>query len=224
MKIGTDGVLLGAWAKIAQAPNILDIGTGTGVLALMAAQRNTQAQIDAIDIEVQAYQQAIENINISPWKKRINIFHQSIQDYTQNYQGSPYQSILSNPPFFEVQSSTFIKNKERRLARQTDALSFSTLLECVYNILSDTGSFSVILPLQEGNQFITLAEETNFNINRLTKVIPRVGKQPNRLLIELVKYTCTTTFSDLTIRNSGQQYHDYTEEYISLHKEFYLFI
>ena len=224
MKIGTDGVLLGAWAEIAQAPNILDIGTGTGVLALMAAQRNPNAQITAIDIEEQAYQQASENILMSPWKDRIAVHHQSIQDYSKQYKAAPFHSIISNPPFFDIKASTFIGNEARRLARQTTELTFTNLLEAAYSLLGETGNFSLVLPMQEGNTLVALAQTMGFHLKRLTTVIPRVAKKPNRLLIELVKYNCTTQHSTLTIRNSGQQYHDYTEEYLYLHKEFYLFI
>lgn len=224
MKIGTDGVLLGAWANISQASSILDIGTGTGLLTLMAAQRNLKASIYAIEIEQQAYKQASENINNSNWNKRLTIVHQSIQSYVKKPHIPQYDSIISNPPYFEIETNYSIKNKARRQARSTDGLSFKTLLDCAFNLLKPSGNFSVILPTQEGYSFIALAVKKNFYVKQLIDVIPRVGKNANRLLIELVKKPTNCKENTLIIRSSGKGNHDYTSDFEALHKDFLLFL
>jgi tRNA1Val (adenine37-N6)-methyltransferase len=224
MKIGTDGVLLGAWANIAQASSILDIGTGTGVLAIMAAQRNTEGNIHAIEIEKEAYLQATKNSLKSPWQERILVIHDSIQNYSNKPNLHLYDSIISNPPFFDVRTNTQIENKARSKARSTDSLTFESLLDAVLLLLTPKGNFSLTLPLQEGRFFIELAKEKGFYLRRLTEVIPRVGKTVNRLLIELVLYPTTPIEDSLTIRNEGKVYHDYTPAYTLLHQDFYLFM
>lgn len=222
MKIGTDGVLLGAWANIAQAPNVLDIGTGTGVLALMAAQRNTTAFIDAIEIDQAAAQQAQFNFENSPWRQRLQVHHISLQKFSTRQK---YDAIISNPPYFEIQKSTSIKSIDRQLARTTSALPFRELLEHSYALLSSDGSFSLILPTQEGKVFISLAKECGFYCNKIVEVIPRIGKTPNRLLIELKKKPPTTTqLGKITLRNAGNIYHDYTDDFIALHRDFLLIL
>lgn len=224
MKIGTDGVLLGAWADVAQASSILDIGTGTGILALMAAQRHSNARIHAVELEVDAYQQATDNVAQSPWKERIKVVHSSIQDYSKQPLIERYDAIVSNPPFFKVEANTAIQNSARRHARNTSALTFSDLLDCVQLLLTTDGAFSLVLPLQEGLYFIKLAKEKGFYLKRMVEVIPRVGKAVNRLLIELVQYPTEALQTTLVIRNQGKEYHDYTEGYVLLLKDFYLYL
>ncbi|WP_264791131.1 tRNA1(Val) (adenine(37)-N6)-methyltransferase [Aureispira anguillae] len=222
MKIGTDGVLLGAWAAIAQASSILDIGTGTGLLALMAAQRNNLANIHAIEIEEQAYLQAAENITLSKWSQRIQIFHQSIQAYTTNFSLPLYDSIISNPPYFKIEASTNILDQARRQARSTDTLSFDALLDCVQQLLNPLGNFSVILPIKEGKSFAQLAIEKGFYLKRCIEVIPRIGKPSNRLLLELVLSPSECQLGELIIRREGKNNHNYTSEFEQLHKDFLL--
>lgn len=221
MKIGTDTVLLGAWAAIVQASSILDIGTGTSILALMAAQRNPNAIIHAVEIEKEASEQAAENILRSPWTQRISLFHQSIQDYTQQTT-TLFDSILSNPPYFDHKASSHISDEARQKARHTSELSFETLLHCVQKLLHPQGNCSVILPVQEGNHFIQQALAMGFYLKTLTKVQPRADKEANRLLIELVKYSSETIENQIAIRNAGKGQQDYTEAYKGLHSGFYL--
>ena len=225
MKIGTDGVLLGAWAAVAQASSILDIGTGTGILAIMAAQRNRSANIHALEIEAAAFEQARDNIQHCSWSLRIEVFHQSIQAYCQSAPFVSYDSIISTPPYFEVSANTSISEPARSKARSTDTLSFEQLLSCVEQLLNPSrGNFSLILPLQEGQAFIELAIKKGFYLKRLTHVVPRVGKVANRLLIELVLFPTELTEKTLTIRNEGKVYHDYTQAYTKLLHDFYLFM
>lgn len=222
MKIGTDGVLLGAWANIVQASSILDIGTGTGVLALMSAQRNSTALIHALEIDQEAFYQARDNLKNSPWQKRLSVSHQSIQEYTTHPQRPTFDCIISNPPYFKIETGTHIQNTARRQARSTDALTFTTLLDCVQVVLHPLGSFSVILPIQEGKEFVELAIKKKFYVKRYVKVIPREGKVSNRLLIELVLYKTTVEEDTLTIRTIEKGNNNYTSEFKRLHKEFLL--
>lgn len=152
MKVGTDGVLLGAWASGGQ--NILDIGTGTGLIALMMAQRYPTAYITALDIESKACLQAQINTDLSPFSSRIEVIQDSIQHFSAAHQGlKSYNCIVSNPPFFV--NSLKSKGNERTLARHTDSLSYSELFRSVSLLLSKNGMFSTIIPAEYVEQFIS---------------------------------------------------------------------
>ncbi len=224
MKIGTDCVLLGAWANTVQASSILDIGSGSGILALMSAQRNKDAEIHAIEIDREASIQARENTSNSKWSDRIKTLHISVQDYCKKNNKKKYDSIISNPPYFDKKSNTDILNPERSKARSSETLSFDDLQDSVQSLLKNSGNFSLILPLNEGHEFIRTSLEKGFFLKRLTEVIPREGKAVNRLLIELVTSPSKTLRSILTIRNSGKGQHDYTGEFTEMHKKFYIFL
>ena len=223
MKIGTDAVLLGAWASVAQAASILDIGTGTGLLALMSAQRNKLAQIDAVEIEQEATEQANDNFSKSPWSNRLNCINLSIQNY-QSTTPRLYDSIITNPPYFDINSSTAITKEARSKARTTEYLPKNELISSTFELLSPTGNLSLILPLEEGNIFILSAQKYAFYLKRKTFVIPKIGKKANRLLIELVKYPCVCQEKELVLRSLEKGPHNYTEEFKKLHQRFYLFL
>lgn len=214
MKVGTDGVLLGAWAELEKARFILDIGTGTGLLALMAAQRNPEATIDAIEIEPEAAGQAWENADNSPWGNRIRIHRISLFDF---FPSQTYDCILCNPPFFN--NSTKNPNINRTLARHSDSMPHGALLESVSRLLTPTGSFFIILPTEEAIIFIRLAKKYQFYLSRLTKVLPNPGKPPKRYLMEFTTFHLPTQEDELTIEISR---HTYTPEYIRLTRDFYL--
>ncbi len=214
MKVGTDGVLLGAWSSIDEG-NILDIGTGTGLIALMLAQRTQSAQIDAVEIESDAYNQAIENINNSNWSNRINAYHSSIQHY---HPSKKYDVIISNPPFFIA--STKASNIERNNARHTDKLSFSDLISVVSTLLKPDGTFSLILPIVEAKQFIKMVEGKNLFLSRECTVQPNLTKPAKRVLMEFSFIKGNIAKEVLTIETDTR--HHYTKEYISLTQDFYL--
>lgn len=134
MKVGTDGVLLGAWANLQNASHLLDIGTGTGLIALMAAQKNPETTIDAIEIDTDAYGQAQENITSSPWAKRIRIYNISIFDF---FPSRKYDTIICNPPFFV--HSTTPPGKSRTIARHCENFSHNALLDSVRQLLNENG-------------------------------------------------------------------------------------
>ena len=227
MKLGTDGVLLGAWADVAQASSILDIGTGTGVLALMAAQRNAKAKIHAIELDAAAAAQAKENCENSPWADRLLVLHQSLQTYTAAPVCAAYDVILSNPPYYPNQQHSAIQDPARALARQTQQLDFSTLLQGAGQLLSASGRFSLILPIQEGQQFIALAKQQDWYLKRYTAVVSRQGKAPNRCLIELVRASCALSEDTLVLRQAGptsSPQKAYTKAFRQLHQDFLLFL
>lgn len=223
MKVNTDGVLLGAWATIRQdATHILDIGTGTGVLALMAAQRQPTAQIHAVEIEPEAAQQAIENSANSSFADRIAIYAESIQQFAQRLERHAlYQHIWSNPPYYPEAQHLAANSNERQLARSTIALSFEDLLAAVSVLLHPTGICSLVIPIEIEAQLLQIAAAAGLYAQRVTHVIPRANKPANRLLIEFGKQPHDKQYSSLTIRNAGIGYHDYTDNYIQLLKNFY---
>ena len=157
MKIGTDGVLLGAWAPIKQQPySILDIGTGTGIIALILAQRSNATQIDALEIEENAYEQATDNFENSPWNDRLFCFHAGLDEFMEEPEDE-YDLIVSNPPFYAEDFKT--NDDQRDLARFQDALPFEDLIEAADLLLSENGIFAVIIPFKEEERFLTIANE-----------------------------------------------------------------
>lgn len=216
MKVGTDAVLLGSWVNALNSKTILDIGTGTGIIALMLAQKSG-ARIDAIDIDNNAFEQARENINSCNWKDRITAHHISLQQFVTECT-QKYDLIVSNPPYF-VDSSKAIE-ESRSNARHTDQLGYNELLDGVLNLLNPNGKFYIILPTKEGESFRELAEEKKFYLTKLTRVITRADKPEKRLLMrfEFIR----RTFSESSIVIEKDERHSYTDEYKELTKDYYL--
>lgn len=217
MKVGTDGVLLGAWTEIDEHSDILDIGTGTGLIALMCAQRSIDSTIDAVELDLAASEQAQENFTLSPWFKRLNVINVSIQDYTQQTI-KQYDLIVSNPPFFAP--SYKAKSSQRQMARDNESLSFENLLACVKKLLKEDGSFSVILPFDVSSDFVNQAEAFKLYLNRESQVLPTNKSNPKRVLMDFSFSSKTIVKDQLVIEPS--QRHEYSEAYIDLCKDFYL--
>lgn len=216
MKVGTDGVLLGAWADCKNAIQILDVGTGTGLIAMMLAQRSF-ARVHAVEIDAAAAKQAEENIRESPWKNRIAVFPIPFQDI-ESTGASQYDLIVSNPPYFN--NSLKPPHESRGVARHTDTLPFADLINGSKRILNPKGKLAVILPVVEGEQFIILAEKAGLFCQQKTIVIPRPGAEPKRLLISFGLEATPCITSELLIETGIR--HAYSEEYIELTKDFYL--
>lgn len=215
MKVGTDGVLLGAWVNLSEKKHILDIGTGTGLIALMMAQRSN-AIIDALEIETEAYQQALENARNSPWSQQINLINLPLQDFCTS---KNYDLIITNPPFFN--KSLENPDVKKTNARHDRKLKQDDILIACHKYLSDNGKLALILPVNEGNKFTVKAMEYEFSCNRITYVKPTPGKEVKRLLMEFSRKKKPLTEDYLTIENNKR--HDFTEKYIELTKEFYLY-
>jgi tRNA1Val (adenine37-N6)-methyltransferase len=216
MKVGTDGVLLGAWANVENAKNILDIGTGTGLIAIMLAQR-CKAQITAVEIEKDAAREAIQNIANSSWKKLIEVENISFQEFVQNT-SRKYDLIVSNPPFFV--NSWKKKTVAATIARHTDTLSFAELIDGVVKLLKSEGRFSVVLPLDASDEFIRKANSRGLHLNIQTLVKPKSNKAANRCLLTFSNIEHPLTKDELIIHNNEET--DYSSAYKSLTKDFYL--
>ncbi len=217
MKIGTDSVLLGAWASLRNNPeSILDIGSGTGVIALMLAQRSQTEIIDAVEMDDNAYEQCVENFENSSWSDRLFCYHASLEEFCQGFDDK-YDLIISNPPFYDDNYKS--ENSQRDLARFQDAMPFELLADCVSKLLSESGVFSVIIPVKEENKFIDLASKANLFPNRILHVKGNPSSKIVRSLIEFSFYNSEIKTEELTIEISR---HQYTQEYINLTKDFYL--
>ena len=217
MKIGTDGVLLGAWTSLEAAPNtVLDIGAGTGIIALMLAQRCNAGSIEAIEIDDAAYEQCVENFEASPWGDRLYCFHAGLDELVDEID-EPYDLIVSNPPFYTEEVSS--GDTARDLARQNSSLPFEELLEAVSQLLAPNGHFSVIIPHKEESKFLEMARIYKLYPNRITHVKGNASAPIKRSLLELCFKKEGTVTNELTIETER---HTYTEAYKSLVSSFYL--
>ena len=220
MKVGTDGVLLGAWADCKNATNILDIGTGTGLIAIMLAQRS-DAQITAVEIVQEAFEQAIFNVNNTEWKARINVQNIRFQKFANNFneqKKSLFDLIVSNPPFFS--NSLKPPKEKKKLAKHNDSLPFEDLIFGVNKLLSKNGKFAIILPFDAYENFIKLCLSVNLFCNKITFVKPNPKKEPKRVLMEFNKNKKELFTEILTIEIDKRNI--YTAEYKEITKDFYL--
>jgi tRNA1Val (adenine37-N6)-methyltransferase len=216
MKIGTDGVLLGATVNLDSAENILDIGTGSGVIALMIAQR-CNANIDAVELDKESALQAAENFKKSQWDNRLTSINTSVQDYVHDSK-KKYDLIVCNPPFFNNSlKSPFNKRKNR--AKHNDELSYDDLTNSAANLLNENGSLWVIIPDQESFMLESSALEAELFLNFELDIFSKEGKAVNRKVLKFTKSKTSKVIESLTIRNED---HSFTTEYMNLTKDFYL--
>jgi tRNA1Val (adenine37-N6)-methyltransferase len=218
MKIGTDGVLLGAWTPVENNPfSILDIGTGTGIIALMLAQRCGAQQIDALEIDEDAYEQATDNFENSPWNDRLFCFHAGLDEFVEEPEDE-YDLIVSNPPFY---SEDYKSNVDQRdLARFQDAMPFEELIEAASLLLSENGMFAVVIPFKEEENFLALTKEYELYPLKITRVKGTPVSEIKRSLLAFSRNKITDfVVGELIIETTR---HIYTPEYIALTKGFYL--
>ena len=226
MKVGTDGVLLGAWANTSHNPNsILDIGTGTGIIALMLAQRSHGELIDALEIDDNAYEQCVTNFENSPWSDRLFCYHASLEEFTEDIEDK-YDLIVSNPPFYSpplvlpsLPSGENLISNARKIARFNDSMSFVHLIGCVSKLLSNDGKFAVIVPFKEEAPFIGLASKVNLFSNKILRVKGNTSSKIKRSLLEFSFHKTELKTESLIIETER---HQYTQDYITLTKDFYL--
>jgi len=224
MKVGTDSVLLGAWFAIPEAGNVLDIGTGTGILAIMAAQRSN-AFIDAIEIDEEAYYQALDNCKKSKWRERIDVYHTSLQEYVP-VASKKYDVIVSNPPYFS--NSLQAASESRTMARHTASLSFEELADGIALLLKLDGSFATILPIKEAELFTAIAKRYGLYTSRMTYVKTTCSKPAKRILLQF-GFQKVLTFEETLIIEDEAKSDDcemkqrfYSDEYKKLTRSFYL--
>ncbi len=217
MKVGTDAVLLGAWVNPQQAKRILDIGTGTGIIALMLAQKS-DASIVAIDIDEQAVQQAKENRDNSPFKNEIEIILNSVQQFVL-HRSQQFDLIVTNPPYFEQSLKSV--DEQRSQARHADVLPFEELLDSVKKLLTEKGKFCLILPRLEAEKFTLLAEKKGLHLSKLLRIKSRTDKPEAKRHIMQFEFV-STEFSESTLIIEEEVRHQYTPEYKELTKDYYI--
>ena len=216
MKVGTDGVLLGAWCPVEHAVRVLDIGTGTGLIALMIAQRAPKALIEAVELDEKAAEQARYNVSLTPFDERVKVVTGSIQMFAETNQGV-YDVIVCNPPYFV--DSLKSPNNSRTQARHADTLTHDDLLEAVHKLLSEQGALNVILPTVEADLFNEKAKQLWFALALCTHVLPTPQSPVKRKLMSFVRGESSLVETQLVIEIDR---HVYTDEYKLLTKDFYL--
>lgn len=218
MKVGTDSVLLGAWCPIDNHPfSVLDIGAGTGILSLMIAQRSHAEQIDAIEIDENAYEQCVENFENSPWRDRLFCFHAGLDEFVEE-PDEEYDLIISNPPFYNEDYKT--ENSQRDLARFQDAMPFEELVESADLLLSENGIFAVIIPYKEEEKFIDLCAKVELFPVKVTRVKGTPNTEIIRSLLAFKRYELPVLEADELVIEIKR--HEYTDAYTNLTKDFYL--
>jgi tRNA1Val (adenine37-N6)-methyltransferase len=214
MKVGTDGVLLGAWVNVKNKNNLLDVGSGSGLIALMMAQRNQQAIIDAVEIDPNAVEQTRYNFDISPWKNRLQVYH---SDFRRYQSVRKYDLIVSNPPYFD--ENYYSGNRQRDRARHTKDLKLSDLVEKSIELLSTGGHIALILPYQKLQELQDISKHNGLFFNKITYVKGNPAAKVKRFLCDLSfeKNILETETLIIEIKR-----HQYTPEYVALTRDFYL--
>ena len=212
MKVGTDSVLLGSWVSCEKSHHILDIGCGTGLIALMLAQRNSNSSIVGIEIDKITSEEATLNINNSAWAQRITILNTSLQNFTPKIK---FDLIVSNPPFFSSNNS----KKRRDIARHSNSLSFEELINNSVDSLSENGLFSIIIPKNNEAFFFEIAKRHNLYCNRVCNIKGNTISEVKRVMMEFSFTKSKIKVEYITIETSR---HQYTNEYINLTRQFYL--
>lgn len=215
MKVGTDSVLLGAWADVSGAKRILDVGSGSGLIALLLAQRTSpDVRIDAVELSHDDYVQGKENIEASPWAARMQSFHIAIQKFTAEHL---YDLIVTNPPYFN--NSLQSPDNKRTAVRHAVTLTFKEILASANRLISPTGKLAVILPPEEANRFLSVAIEFNLHCVRKTMVRTGMRKTIERVIFELSAFPFRYAQKELILFDEQRRPSD---DYRRLVKPFYL--
>ena len=222
MKIGTDAVLLGAWCSVSNYPNaILDVGSGTGIISLMLAQRSNAVTIDAVELDENAYEQTVENFEQSDWADRLYCYNASFQEFAnemkEEEEEETYDLIVSNPPFYTDDFET--EDASRNKARFASSLPFKELIQNSLKILSKNGVFSIIIPFKEESSFVDFALENELYLNKVCRVKGNSTSEIKRSLLEFSFQQKELIEEELIIEISR---HQYTKKYIALTRDFYL--
>jgi tRNA1Val (adenine37-N6)-methyltransferase len=216
MKVGTDGVLLGGYADVENTETILDIGTGSGLIALMLAQRSV-AHITAIDIDKDAVSQALLNVANSPWPNRIQVIESSLVNFEKS-NADKFDLIVSNPPFFN--NSLRTPNVSRTLARHAEVDFHHEICNAAMNLLNPNGKLVVILPVAEGDLFVAYAQQIGLHCTQYVQVFPTPTAAAKRLLLEFSMQQCICNHTSLVIESGTR--HKYSPEFSKMLQDFYL--
>ncbi|WP_050146853.1 tRNA(1)(Val) (adenine(37)-N(6))-methyltransferase TrmN [Yersinia alsatica] len=217
MKVGTDGVLLGAWVPVEKARKVLDIGCGSGLIALMIAQRSApEVEIDGVELEPEAAQQASSNAAQSPWAERVHIYAQDVHQFAESHPHQ-YDLIVSNPPYFAP--AVACRDEARDTARYTGSLTHDALLNCAEKLITKEGIFCVVLPHDLGEELARLAVQQDWFVHCQVDIRDRPGKPLHRMLLTLSRQPAETQYQHLDLRQSEGVY---SPEFCALISEFYL--
>ena len=214
MKIGTDGILLGAWADCENKKNGLDIGCGTGVIAIMICQKNPIIKMTALEISNEAIKDAIINFNICKWNNNLTLYH---QDLNKHIPTKKYDFIVTNPPFYN--DGIKPKNKEKSLAKHEEDLNYKSIITFAKKNLTEKGTLNLIIPFKDGKSCLSFAEKLNLHLSREYIVYPKSDKPANRLLLEFSHQKIEPKRGELVIEH--EQRHQYTQDYKNLTRDFY---
>ena len=215
MKVGTDGVLLGAWTQCDGATRMLDVGTGSGLIALMLAQRSKpECCIEAIDIDADASQQAADNFRLSPWAARLSARQLDVTQYSPEHR---YDLIVSNPPYYI--SGPEIQCEKRAQARYAHCFSGEMLLQRSSNLLTQDGSIALVIPYEYGLQLLECLEINKLHLWRRCDILTRSERPPHRMLLQLSRQPLQASHTQLMLH---AEQGGYSEQFITLTREFYL--
>ncbi len=216
MKIGTDAILLARWVEVSPDDEVLDIGTGCGLIPLMLAQKGIKSA-DAVEIDNDSYEEAAQNFSNSAWKSQLFAVNDDVKHYSEVCT-KKYDLIVSNPPFFF--GDNIPEKAKKGLARHTNTLSYNDLLVSVKKLLKPDGRFSLVLPARESKTFLKDAENQGFYLKKEMKIVPIEGKEPNRINMQLVVNQVDKTESEVFVLRN--QDHSFTKDYKEFLKDYYL--
>lgn len=216
MKIGTDAILLGRWTEVSENDEVLDIGTGCGLIPLMLAQKGIKSA-DAVEIDNDSYEEAAQNFSNSAWNSRLFAIHDDIKHYAEICE-KKYDLVVSNPPFYF--GDNIPEKAKKGLARHTNTLSYNDLLSAVKKIMKPGGRFSLVLPAIESKTFLKDAENQGFFLEKELLIVPIEGKEPNRINMQLVVNQVNSIKTETFVLRHPD--HSFTKEYKDFLKDYYL--
>lgn len=215
MKIGTDAILLSRWVEVNPTDDVLDIGTGCGLIPLMLSQKGIH-HADAVEIDRDSFEEASLNFRNSAWHEQLAVYHEDVKTFADK-NIAKYDLIVSNPPFFF--GDNVPQKTKKGLARHTNTLAYKDLLVSVKKMLKPDGRFALVLPAIESVAFLKIASELGFSFQKEMKIIPIEGKEPNRINMQLIVNQCETISETFVLRYEN---HVFTREYKEFLKDFYL--
>lgn len=216
MKIGTDAILLARWTEVSENDDVLDIGTGCGLIPLMLAQKGIKSA-DAVEIDRDSYEEAAQNFSNSAWKSKLFAINDDIKHYASICE-KKYNLIISNPPFFF--GDNIPEKAKKGLARHTNTLTYKDLLTSVKSLLKSDGRFALVLPALESKTFLKEAENQGFYLDKEMKIVPIEGKEPNRINMQLVVNQVDKTETEIFVLRNPD--HSFTKDYKEFLKDYYL--
>ena len=218
MKVGTDAVLLGIWTELGGVKEVLDVGTGCGILPLLLAARKVSVRVDAVELDEASACEASENFKLSPFAGRLQVFHEDINHFVPDA-GKKYDLIISNPPFFVNDQRP--EKKSRQMARHGDTLSYEQLAKAGERLLKQQGHFAVVLPYRESRLFLEAAAEAGLQLHKQMLIFPMPCKEPNRVNLLLGTSAAVPETEKFIIRNEDGSF---TRQYLDMVKNYYFWV